>query len=312
MRRLLHRLVASVRHQSADRELTREMAAHLVLLEDEYRRRGMTPEEAQYAARRAMGGIEQAKEHQRDARAFRWLDDLRRDARDAMRSFGRNPGFTAVLVLTLGLGIGATATVFSMLDVLLLEPLPYPEHERLGLVFERRPSDGVERDRFAIREYQELMATQESFDLTALFTNEGRTLTGELAAERVGVIRTSSTLFAQLGAVPVHGRLLIDVDDGPGAPTRAVLGHGLWRRRFGADPTVVGSSITLDGQPIRVVGVLSSDFPAAAMRQWAGAGDVFLNLSHEFPESGVHTVVVRRAPGVSWDQAQADLGRIAT
>ena len=297
------------------REVDDEIARHLEMKERDLVRAGLSREEAHEQARRTFGdraGIRrECVEIQNDiGRRDSW-ESMRRDVRLALRSLRRSPHFTAVLVLTLGLGIGATSTVFSMLDALLLEPLPYPEHERLGLVFERRSSEGIERDYFSLRYYLEFAAAQESFDLTALFSNRGRTLTGAPAAERVGVIRTSSTLFALLGAVPVHGRLLSPVDDGPGAPTRAVLSHGLWQRRFGGDPTVVGNSITLDGQPILVVGVLSSDFPAAAMRLWAGAGDVFLNLSHASPGSGIHTVLVRRAPAVSWDQVRRELDRMA-
>ena len=304
--------------RDVQREVNEEIAFHLDMRKGDLVSEGLPKEEAHAQARQAFGdqaGIRrECVEIQEDInRRGSWRDSwesMRRDVRLALRSLSRSPRFAVVLALTLGLGIGATATVFSMLDALLLQPLPYPEGERLGLVFERRPSEGIERDFFSISQYLELAASQESFDLTALFTGESRTLTGEPTTERVGVIRTSSPLFALLGAVPVHGRLLSSEDDGPGAPTRAVLSHGLWQRRYGGNPAVVGSSITLDGQPILVVGVLSSDFPAAAMRLWAGAGDVFLNLSHEF-ELGIHTVVVRRERAVSWDQARGELDRMA-
>src|SRR5918996_4844073 len=107
------------------------MNAHLTLLEEEYRRRGMSEQDARFAARRAMGGVEQAKERQRDARSFGWIEDIRRDSRYAVRVLARNPGFTAVAMVTLALGIGANTAIFSLIDALLLRPLPVRAPEEL-------------------------------------------------------------------------------------------------------------------------------------------------------------------------------------
>src|SRR3989442_4732557 len=131
MRRFLFRIANAVRPGRAERELAREISSHLALLEDDYQRRGMTPDEARFAAGRAIGGIELAKEHHRDARSFRWLDDARRDVQYALRMLRRSPRFIAVVILTLALGIGAKTPISSLIEALLLRALPVRDPQQL-------------------------------------------------------------------------------------------------------------------------------------------------------------------------------------
>src|SRR6059036_2631663 len=135
MKRFFLRMLNTVLPARADDRLAREVASHLTLLEDDFQRRGMTPEDARLAARRAFGGVEQAKDRQRDARSFVWLDDARRDVLYAVRTLRRSPGFAAVAIVTLALGIGANAAIFSVVNAVLLRSLPYKDADGLFRIF---------------------------------------------------------------------------------------------------------------------------------------------------------------------------------
>src|SRR6185436_4128736 len=140
MRRFFHRLLNAFRDERSDAEAAREIAAHLALLEDEYRRRGLSADEARLAARRALGSAALARDRHRDARAFAWIDDARRDLVHGLRGLRRTPGFTAIAVITLALGIGANTAIFSVISAVLLRPLPYRNAERLVQVFTPPPN----------------------------------------------------------------------------------------------------------------------------------------------------------------------------
>ena len=136
IRQFLLRLVSVFRSRQAEDELAREVNSHLALLEEGFREEGLSADDARLAARRAFGGVEQAKEQQRDARAFRWIDDLQRDVRYAIRSLSRSRAFTIAAMLTLAIGIGATTTIVSVVDTVLLQPLPLPDSDRLVTIQE--------------------------------------------------------------------------------------------------------------------------------------------------------------------------------
>ncbi len=265
LRRAWHRLLNVIRHGRAEDELAREVDAHLGVLEDEYRRRGMTDADARRAARRAMNGVEQTKERQRDARAFRWLDDLRQDARYALRSFSRAPGFTAVAVLTLALGIGANTAIFSVVNGVMLRPLPYPEADRLVHLREYVPGemqlDGQPRWVYALdtRDFLEWERSSRLLSHVALYDADiAMTLDHGDDPLRLNAAFATSSLFAALGISPVRGPGLNPRDED--LARTVIISHRLWRTLFDSTPDILNRIIPLDGAGYRIVGVMPEGF----------------------------------------------------
>ncbi len=284
MRSIIGRLLAFIWWRRVERDLDREVAAHLALIEDDFVSRGLRPDEARIAARRALGGIDQTKERHRDARSFMWLEDLRRDVPYALRGLRRAPGFTVAAIVTLALGIGATTTVFSVVNAVLLQPLPYKDSDRLVRVVENQPPRNVGGAvrRSAGMPHQELldrrgrMSTLSSMagysmpPITLMLTPSGTV--------RLWGALVSPDLFAMLGAQAVMGRTLRP-DDASSAGV-VVLSTGAWQRYFHSDPGILGRVIrlkthgppfsALTGLPMEVVGIMPSDFdfPAARTDFW--------------------------------------------
>jgi putative ABC transport system permease protein len=238
----------------------------------------------------------------------------------ALRMVRKNVGLTVVVVLSLAVGIGANSAIFSVVDALLLRPLPYPHPDRLGAIWLHSPGIGIFRDWPSPGEYVDLQNENHSFDEMAIAQLRSMTLTGRDQPELVGGIKTSSTLLHMLGARPWLGRLLLPEEDKPGKPTVAVLSYGFWRRSFGSDPRIVGTSIALNGKPYTVAGVLSPDFSLASevmpAEEPMNRIDVFLALplgadaEHRRGDEN-YNVMVRLRPAVSLAQAQADVDVIA-
>src|SRR5688500_469535 len=224
LRQFLLRLLSPFRNSQAERELTREVDSHLALLEDEFLAKGMSPADAKLAARRAFGGVDQAKEHQRDTRSFRWLDDLQRDARYAVRSLRRSPAFTVAAVLTLSIGIGATTAIYSVVDTVLIQPLPFPDSDRLVNLSEpeRNPQTmpGVNYD-----EYLEWRSrTQALTHMSAQTFNPQVMMPTREGMARLTASAVSTNYFEVLGVQAARGRLLQSSDDAN--PDVIVLSHG--------------------------------------------------------------------------------------
>ena len=275
MRRFVLRILNFVRPGHAEPELTRELRSHLALLEDEYRRRGMTPEAARLAARRALGGVEQIKELHRDARSLMWLDDLRRDLRYALRALRRSPGFTGVAVLTLALGIGANTAIFSVVHTVLLRPLPYKDADRFVRIIDRvTPSDvgaGVARvPGVSVSELMMLRARSHTLSQIGVYLQTSVTLMGRDEAIRLEGTRLSPPVFSMLGVQPSIGRSFEPQDEQPGADASVILSYATWQRHFGGSPQVIGQRVTLDARDFAVVGVMPQGFafPDAQTQFW--------------------------------------------
>jgi putative ABC transport system permease protein len=314
MRRFLLRLANVFRRETAETNLAREIAAHLTLIEDDFRRRGMTAGEARFAAKRAFGGIAQTKEFHRDARSFLWLDDARRDLGHAFRTLRKSPGFTATAVLTLALGIGANTAVFSVVDAVILRPLPYPDPGRIVSLWESHEKRG--RGSVSVANL-------------AFYSNENRTLAGVAgyavmsksltslgSPEQVLGEAVTANMFAVRGVQPALGRGFLSEEDRPGSDRVVVVTDRFWRGHLNSDPGVLGRRLTLDGDSYAVVGVM----PAAAcgcMTDVRPSLDIaFLKpaaySNAALADHGSHDVdaVARLQPGVSLAQAQADLDGI--
>jgi predicted permease len=246
-----------------------------------------------------------------------WLQDLRY----AFRMLRKNLVLTTVIVASLAIGIGANSAIFSVVDALLLRPLPYPHPDRLAAVWLHSPAIGILRDWPSPGQYIDIQNQNHSFEQMALAQSRTFTLTGRDQPQRVEVLRTQSSLLTMLGAKALLGRTLLPDEDRPGKPPVAILSHRAWQRLFNSDPAIIGRSVTLDGNPYTVAGILPRSFMVNA-EVLPSEGpmdkvDIFLPLplgadAAQRRGDENYNIVVRLKPGVSVAQAQADIDIIAS
>src|SRR5688572_11242451 len=275
LRRFLLRLLNFFQPHRAEAEIERELAAHLGVLEDEYKRRGLSDAGARLAARRALGGVAQAKELHRDARSFRWLDDLRQDTRFAVRTLLRAPGFTTVVVGTLALAIGANTAIFSVVHAVLLRSLPYPGADRfIRIAMQFDPDDGsgitTSVASMSFEDLEFLRSRSRTLSNLGTYVLEAVTLSGRGEAVHLNGVRISPQVMAMLEATPLMGRLLEPREEAAGRDRVAVISYSMWQRRLGADDAILGKTIVLDGIQYEVVGVMRPGFhfPNADAEFW--------------------------------------------
>lgn len=246
-----------------------------------------------------------------------WLQDCRY----AFRMLRKNVVLTLVIVASLAVGIGANSAIFSVVDALLLRPLPYPHPDRLAAIWLHSPAIGILRDWPSPGQYIDIQNQNHSFDQMAIAQSRTFTLTGREQPERVDVLSTQSSLLDMFGAKPLLGRTLLPEEDKPGKPPVAILSNGAWVRLFNSDPAIVGRTITLNGKPYTVAGVLQRGFVINAEVMPSEGPmdkvDIFLPLPLG-PDAAQrrgdenYNIVVRLKPGVSVQQAQADIDVIAS
>src|SRR5262245_53954670 len=254
LRKLFHRLRAGLRRRNIEREMDRELQFHLEMETAENLRRGMSEEEARRAARLSFGGVEQTKEAYRDVARFRRLEELWKDARYGARMLLKTPGFTTAAALTLALGVGAHTAVFSVVYATLLKPLPYPEAERIYGVEVVIPERGLSLAG-RIQDYLEWRKAADAFSAVAALRPDVWNLTGNGEPERIEGAQVSVNFFDFLGVAPSLGRGFAQEEEVPGADRVVVISDALWRRRYGADPNLVGRTIELNGRDHVVVGI---------------------------------------------------------
>jgi putative ABC transport system permease protein len=298
--------------RSFEHDLDDEMRFHLEMETEKNIERGFSPEEARAMAEREFGRVDRFKDEVRDVRGATFLDDTARDVRFALRSLLRSPAFTAVAVLCLALGIGANAALFSVLNAVLLRPLPYAEPDRVVRIYET--TETMRHGSASMPNFKDWAAQGTGFARLAAYERRNLNLLGSSEPERVTAVLATPELFTVLGTRPLLGRTFIPGQDDPDREKIVVISEGLWRSRFGADRSLVGREIQLDGAAHTVVGVMPAGFQFPPGRNGA---DVWTLYTPPFPEAaenrGTHmlAVVGRIKDGVTLEAATAQLVEVA-
>jgi putative ABC transport system permease protein len=249
------------RKKTVEQELSSELRFHIERQMEENVAAGMTQEEARRAATREFGGVEQIKEDCRDSRRVNLTETLLQDLRYGARMLRKNPGFTAVAVLTLVLGIGANTAIFSMVNALLLHPYDFSNLDSLVRVWETRGMDeGYDSRWVAPADAADFLSGTDVFQNLTTYRDQSFNLAIGGGVEPVLGCRVSASFFAVLGRGPTLGRGFAQNEERPGFEQVVVLGHGLWQRRFGGDPGLLGKTIKLNGRDYTVVGIMPPKF----------------------------------------------------
>ncbi len=296
-----------------EEQLDKELRFHVDQHAAELMARGLSLEKARRQALLAFGGAEQVKEECRDARGTRWLEDFVQDFTYAARGLRSKPGFSAAAILTLALGIGASTAIFSAVNPILFEPLPYPHPERITMIWDVFQGS---RSNVTFHTYRELAKRNHSFESLAVMDVWQPTMTGAAEPERFDGQNVSANFFRVLGVKPALGRDFQESDEEFEGPKLVILSDGLWRRRFGSAPTIVGRQITLDGNLTTVIGVMPAKFEdvlAPSAEIWS---PMQLDPGHmtdlQTFEWGHHQRMVGRLrPAASIEEARRDLNLIA-
>ncbi len=265
--------------------------------------RGMPPEEARYAALRKFGNVTRIKEDTWEVWSFVWLEQIWQDIRLGLRMLAKNPGFTAVAALTLALGIGANTAMFSVVDAVFLEPLPYSHPEQIVQVWEKTP--GGQRNRISTLDFLDWKNQNTVFEaMAAECPDESMALTGGDVPVELVAPRVSASYFSILRTRPLLGRTFAPDEDQPGKEHVVVLSHRVWENRFGANPRVIGRSIELNGEAYTVIGVM----PSRTFDQWA---DIWVPVAFKPKEmTRDYTwffAMARLKPGVTLGKAQEEM-----
>ena len=295
--------------QNNDRELDDELRSYIDQLAEDKIRAGMKPEDARRAARIELGGVEQVKENVREIRVGAWFDSFLQDLRYGARMLRKNPGFTAVAVLTLALGIGANTAMFSVINAVLLRPLPYTNPQQLLVLQELSPSVGVHSPSYP--DFLDWRKQSKTMPQMAALNNRSFNLSGVAQPENINGYAVSPNCLSLFGVRPILGRDFLPSEETPGTAPVAILSYALWQSHFGADPNISGKNLTLDGQTFAIVGVLPPNIRfldqtdlLAPIGVWAGE---MMNRGDRGDMAGIG----RLAPGASVAQARAEMDTIA-
>jgi putative ABC transport system permease protein len=314
------RLLGSLSGQRYESDLAEELDAHIQLMTDEHIRRGLAPDEAYRRARLQFGSVESAKESYRDQRSLPGLDAVGKDFRYALRGIRKNPGFAITVIVVLAIGIGANATLFSIVNAVLLRPLPYPESDRLVWVGETRadlPFSSTNPGALSYQNFLDWRKQQTVFESIGAYQPAGGSpgaflIGGEPV--RMEIQRMSADVFAALKVAPVSGRVFNNDEDRPGAVARlVVLSYGAWQLRFGGTP-VVGQSVSMNGFAYTILGVMPPgfSFPYNGVEAWLPLGGIPAppRTSHTGHAGENLGAIARLKPGVTVQRARAEMATI--
>jgi predicted permease len=298
-----------------EEELEKELRFHLDQHTEDLITQGHSPEEARRRARLALGGPEQVKEKCRDVRGTRWLLDLLQDLHYGARMLRRNPGFTFVAIVTLGLGIGANSAIFSVVDAVLLRPLPYKDPDRLLTLCAKNDASGVNQRPLSYPNFVDWREQNQGFEFMAAVRQELFSLSDGDEPERVSGVRVTTDILTLLGVRPLRGRDFFTEEARPEKAQVALIGYGLWQRRYGGDTGIIGQAMTLDNKPYTIIGVLPNwlkhpglPIPATGAEVWIP----FVPLPNEQNRSFANLRLIgRMRSGVTLSQAHADMQMVA-
>src|SRR5262245_49762636 len=315
---LWRRLLSLLRRRRYEREMEEEMRFHLEMQIEQNLSSGMAAEEARYVARRQFGNQTWLKEVSREMWCLRFIETLIQDLRYGIRMLVKQPRFTLIAVFTLALGIGATMAIFSVVEGVLLKPLPYPHPEELVAV--RLIAHGLSVKDLILSPSTYFILREQSGDfqdisIYAYYTgNKGNrssvNVTGLGEPERVHALGVTDGLLPILGVTPLLGRSFTREDDSPDSADTAILTYGYWSRKFGGDPSVIGSKIEVDGKPCAIIGVLPESFRFLDETRLAMLLPLKLNREKTYLGNFGYWGIARLKPGVTLQQANADVARM--
>ena len=300
------------------KELSEEIETHLCMATQDHVARGENPAHAAQSARRELGNATLIHETTRDQWGWCWLETLLQDVRYGLRTLLRSPGFTAVAIITLALGVGANTAIFSIVNAVLLRPLPFDNPSRLVVLHEGVPEIGYPKMEFSPPDLAVFAREQKSFSALGAYQDEHLDISGQGEPERIPAARISASLFPMLGAQPVLGRTFSTQEDAPGH-NLAILSWGLWQRRYGGASNVIGQTIELNRQPHIIIGIMPRSFlfPLPGSELNGASAELYVPMAftpaelQDWGGSYFFSVVGRLRSGVTLDQARGEINSLA-
>jgi putative ABC transport system permease protein len=316
MRLAFRRIYGFLRKGHIESEMDEELRFYIHMRTQENIRGGMTSDQARRDAERRFGNFEHIKDLCRDVRGGGMLDTLWQDVRFGVRMLAKNPGFAAVAVLTLGLGIGANTAIFSVVNAVLLRPLPFENPDQLVMIWQTNTQKGILQDLVSPQNLHDWQQQSHTFGQIAAFNPRGFSLTGTDEPEQLPGTFVSVELFPMLGANPLLGRNFLPDEGRPGGNRAVIISFALWQRRFGGDPDLVGKSLTLNDAIYTVVGIMPAkfqfpiqgQFPIPVSEVWA---PLAIDPAQVNRGSRELFTIGRLQSGVSIEEAQAEMATIA-